>query len=61
MMTPDEIKFNTIKIINGIGYMTKDGIESCKAYVRNSLNIENTEENNNSIEEGIKVYFNNHI
>ena len=56
-MTPNEIKFNTIKLINGIKYMTKNQVEDCKAYVRHSLNIDNTDENNNAIEEAIKIYF----
>ena len=56
-MTPKEIKFNTIKLINGIKYMTKNQIEDCKAYVRHSLKLEDVDENNNAIEEAIKIYF----
>jgi hypothetical protein len=56
-MTPSEIKFNTIKLINGIKNMTKNQVEDCKDYVRYSLNLENNDENNNAIEEAIKIYF----
>jgi hypothetical protein len=56
-MTPSEIKFNTIKLINGIKYMTKNQVEDCKAYVRHSLEIDDTVVNNNAIEEAIKIYF----
>lgn len=56
-MTPSEIKFNTIKLINGIKYMTKNQAEDCKAYVRHSLKLEDVDENNNAIEEAIKIYF----
>jgi hypothetical protein len=56
-MTPSEIKFNTIKLINGIKYMTKNQVEYCKAYVRHSLKLEDVDENNNAIEEAIKIYF----
>jgi hypothetical protein len=56
-MKPSEIKFNTIKLINGIKYMTKSQVEDCKAYVRHSLKLEDTDENNNAIEEAIKIYF----
>jgi hypothetical protein len=56
-MTPSEIKFNTIKMINGIKYMTKNQVEDCKAYVRLSLKLDNTDVNNNAIEEAIKIYF----
>lgn len=56
-MTTNDIKFNTIKLINGIKYMTKNQVEDCKDYVRHSLKLEDTEENNNAIEEGIKIYF----
>ena len=56
-MTPNEIKFNTIKLINGIKYMTKNQVEDCKAYVRHSLNLADIDENNKAIEEAIKIYF----
>lgn len=56
-MTTSEIKFNTIKLINGIKYMTKNQVEHCKSYVRLSLKLEDTNENNNAIEEAIKIYF----
>ena len=56
-MTPSEIKFNTIKLINGIKYMAKNQVEYCKAYVRHSLKLEDVDENNNAIEEAIKIYF----
>lgn len=56
-MTTSEIKFNTIKLINGIKYMTKNQVEDCKDYVRHSLKLEDTNENNNAIEEAIKIYF----
>lgn len=56
-MTQSEIKFNTIKLINGIKYISKNQINDCKAYVRHVLNLENTDENNNAIEEAIKLYF----
>ena len=56
-MTPSEIKFNTIKLINGIKYMTKNQVEDCKSYVRHSLKLDNTDVNNNTIEEAIKIYF----
>ena len=56
-MTISEIKFNTIKLINGIKCMTKNQVEDCKAYIRYSLKLEDTNENNNAIEEAIKIYF----
>lgn len=56
-MTPSEIKFNTIKLINGIKYMTKNQVEDCKAHVRHSLKLDDIDENNNAIEETIKIYF----
>ena len=56
-MTKSEIKFNTIKLINGIRYMTEKQIEDCKAYVRHSLNLDDIDENNKAIEEAIKIYF----
>jgi len=56
-MTPSEIKFNTIKLINGIKYMTKNQVEYCKAYVRYSLKLEDNDENNKAIEDAIKIYF----
>ena len=56
-LTPSEIKFNTIKLINGIKYMTKNQVEDCKAYVRHSLKLDDIDENNNAIEEAIKIYF----
>jgi hypothetical protein len=56
-MTPSEIKFNTIKLINGIKYMTKNQVEDCKAYVRHSLQLADIDENNKAIEEAIKIYF----
>lgn len=56
-MTPSEIKFNTIKLIIGIKYMTKNQVEDCKAYVRHSLKLDDIDENNNAIEEAIKIYF----
>lgn len=56
-MTPSEIKFNTIKLINGIKYMTKNQVEDCKVYVRHSLKLNDIDENNNAIEEAIKIYF----
>lgn len=57
-MTPSEIKFNTIKILNGIKYMAKNQVEHCKAYVRHKLKLDDIDENNNAIEEAIKIYFN---
>jgi len=56
-MTPSEIKFNTIKLINGIKHMTKNQVEDCKDCVRHSLKLEDVDENNNAIEEAIKIYF----
>ena len=56
-MTPSEIKFNTIKLINGIKYMTKNQVEDCKAYVRHSLKLDDIDENNKAIEEAINIYF----
>lgn len=56
-MTPSEIKFNTIKLINGIKYMNKNQVEDCKAYVRHSLKLDDIDENNTAIEEAIKIYF----
>ena len=56
-MTPSEIKFNTIKLINGIKYMTKNQVEDCKAYVGYSLKLEDNDENNKAIEDAIKIYF----
>ena len=56
-MTTSEIKFNTIKLITGIKHMTKKQVEDCKDYVRYSLNLEDNDENNNAIEEAIKIYF----
>jgi hypothetical protein len=56
-MTPSEIKINTIKLINGIKYMTKNQVDDCKEYVRYSLKLDNSDENNKNIEEGIKLYF----
>lgn len=56
-MTSNEIKFNTIKFINGVKYMTNNQIEDCKAYVRHSLKLDDTDENNNAIEEAINIYF----
>ena len=56
-MTSNEIKFNTIKFINGVKYMTNNQIEDCKAYVRHSLKLDDTDENNDAIEEAINIYF----
>ena len=56
-MTAIEIKFNTIKLINGIKYMTKNQVEDCKAYVRHTLKLDDVDENNKAIEEAIKIYF----
>ena len=57
IMTPSEIKFNTIKLINGIKRMSKNQVEDCKDCVRHSLKLEDVDENNNAIEEAIKIYF----
>ena len=56
-MKTSEIKFNTIKLINGIKYMSKNQVKDCQAYVRDTLKLEDTAENNNIIEKVIKIYF----
>jgi hypothetical protein len=56
-MTAEDIKYKTIKTINGLSYLSKKQIEDIKHIICCDLKIDKTEENFNTINDGIKLYF----
>lgn len=56
-MTTENIKFNVIKELNGIKYLSQNQVEQFKSHVIDILNLNDTDENNQAIEDGIRIYF----
>jgi hypothetical protein len=45
----NDIKFETIKLLNGIRYLSNEQTNDFKSYVRHHLKLEDIEENNKLI------------
>ena len=56
-MIEQDIKFYTIKLINGLNYLNSKQIVALQHIICCDLKIEKTEENFNIIYNGIKTYF----
>jgi len=57
-MDANEIKFKTIKEINGIKYLSGKQLEHLKYYICHVHNIEKNQEIFEIIEDTVKTYFN---
>ena len=56
-MKNTNIQFRTIQFLNGISYLYNSQMEAVKSTICSKLNIDETKENHDEIEKGIKLYF----
>lgn len=53
------IKFHTMKLVNGMKYISKPQVEGLKHIVCSDLKVEKTERNFEAVEQAIDLYFEN--